>query len=170
MSCPLSNSLFHFIDCDVKNEVLRAIMDGRHVHTAKTQWWAEKSGVGVFACQCHKHRLKMLCFAHGKGFSHGTGLLWLWYEHEHFSFTFDKAKNCGYIKYWEQRDLIYYLFRMGHMLEKKIFKSLHFLRLSIDAKIQHLQEGNSCSFFSFFSSFFQAWGAAGGDAFLCRAQ
>lgn len=29
---PLSNSLFHFIDCDVENEVLRVIMDGRHVH------------------------------------------------------------------------------------------------------------------------------------------
>lgn len=31
MSGPLSNSLFHFIDCDVKNEVLSGIADGRHV-------------------------------------------------------------------------------------------------------------------------------------------
>lgn len=106
MSYPLSNSLFHFIDCDVKNEVLRVIMDGRHVHRAKTQWWAEKSRVRVFACQCHKHRLKMVRSACGKGFSHGTGLLWLGYEHECFSFTFDKAKICGYIKYWERREII----------------------------------------------------------------
>lgn len=28
MSGPLSNSLFHFIDCDVKNEILRVMMDG----------------------------------------------------------------------------------------------------------------------------------------------
>lgn len=48
MSDPLSNSLFHFIDCDVKNEVLRVIMDGRHVHKAKTQWWEEKRSVKVF--------------------------------------------------------------------------------------------------------------------------
>lgn len=105
MSDPLSNSLFHFIDCDVKNEVLRVSMDGRHVHRAESQWWEEKEGK-IFAYQCHKHRLKMACFACGKGFKHRTGLFWFWYECEHFSFTFEKAKICGYIKCWGQKEII----------------------------------------------------------------
>lgn len=45
MSDPLSNGLFHFIDCDVKNEVLRVSMDGRHIHRAESQWWEEKRKV-----------------------------------------------------------------------------------------------------------------------------
>lgn len=142
MSDPLSNSLFHFIDCDVKNEVLRVIMDGGRIHRAKTQWQEEKRRVMGFACQRPRHWLKMVHFACAKGFTRGTGLFWLWYKCEHFLFTFEKAKNCGYIKYWGQREIICSAWVTCCLKKQMIFKSLHFWSLYLDAKTQHLWEGN----------------------------
>lgn len=54
MSDPLSNGLFHFIDCDVKNEVWRLIMDGRRLQRKKKKKWQEENmGIKVLVCQCH---------------------------------------------------------------------------------------------------------------------
>lgn len=69
VSAPLSNSLFPFIDCDVKDEELRVIMDGRHVCRAKPSDGEKKGGEKIL-CVSYKHQLKMVhC---GQGFKHRT--------------------------------------------------------------------------------------------------
>lgn len=58
MSDPLSNGLFHFIDCDVKNEVWRLIMDGRRLQRKKKKKMAgrkygDKGSCMSMPCRLH---------------------------------------------------------------------------------------------------------------------
>lgn len=101
VSAPLSNSLFPFIDCDVKDEELRVIMDGRHICRAKTQGWGEERRRKDFACQCYKPQLKMVWDSNTEllyfGFGTRVNIFHLFLKREEFEDIF---------KYWVQREII----------------------------------------------------------------
>lgn len=99
VSAPLSNSLFPFIDCDVKDEELRVIMDGRHIHKAKTQWWGEERRGKDFVCQCYKHQLKMVQDSI-------TELLYFGTRVNIFNLFLKREEFEDILKYWVQREII----------------------------------------------------------------